>query len=94
MEVTSTEFLKQASNTAEYFGFKSVDTVKKHPACRSCSKKLEHNASAQDRRIDSLHGMLTAGMNVYCESKFHEIEEPILFYTTELGVCQVPTRFQ
>ena len=86
MEVTSTEFLKQATNTAEYFGFKSIDAVKKHPACKSCGKKLQHSASAADRRNDALHGMLTSGMNTFCESKLHEIEEPILFYTTD----QVP----
>lgn len=86
MEVTATDFLKQATNTAEHFGFKSVDALKKHPSCKNCAKKLEHTASAQDRRIDALHGMLTSGMHTFCESKFHEIQEPVLFYTVE----QVP----
>lgn len=86
MEVTATEFLKQASNTAEHFGFKSLDSIKKHPACKSCAKKLEHSASAVDRRIDALQGMLTSGMHNFCEYKFHEIAEPVLFYTME----QVP----
>lgn len=86
MEVTATEFLKQATHTAEYFGFKSIADIKKHPSCKGCSKKLEHTASAIDRRNDALHGMLTSGMNSFCESKFQEIEEPVLFYTTE----QVP----
>lgn len=86
MDITATEFLKKATNTAEYFGFKSVQALKKHPACKRCSKKLPHTASAADRKNDALHGMLTAGMNAFCESKFHEIEEPILFYTIE----QVP----
>lgn len=86
MEVTATEFLKQAASTAEHFGFKSIDALKRHPECRSCARKLEHTASAQDRRIDSLHGMLTSGMSTFCDSKLHEIKEPVLFYTTE----QVP----
>lgn len=86
MEVTATEFLKQATNTAEYFGFKSIDALKKHPECRSCAKKLEHTASAQNKRIDALHGMLTSGMSTFCDSKFHEIKEPVLFYNVE----QVP----
>lgn len=86
MEITATEFLKQATNTAEYFGFSSVQALKKHPACKRCAKKLPHTASALDRRTDALHGMLTSGMNTFCELKFHEIEEPILFYTVE----QVP----
>jgi len=86
MEITATEFLKQATNTAEYFGFKSVKTIKRHPSCKSCSKKLTHTASAADRKNDALHGILTSGMTAFCESKFHEIEEPLLFYTIE----QVP----
>jgi histidyl-tRNA synthetase len=86
MEMTATEFLKQATSTAEYFGFDSVQTVMKKPACKSCVKKLPHTASATNRRTDALHGMLTAGMSTFCESKFHEIEEPVLFYTIE----QVP----
>ncbi len=86
MDVTATDFLKQATSTAEHFGFKSIDTLKKHPECKSCAKKLEHTASAQDRRIDALHGMLTGGMHNYCESKLHAINEPVLFYTLE----QVP----
>lgn len=86
METTATEFLKQATHTAEYFGFNNIQAIKKHPACKRCSKKLAHTASATDRRNDALHGLLTSGMNTFCESKFHEIEEPILFYTIE----QVP----
>lgn len=86
MDVTATDFLKHASSTAEHFGFKSIEVLKKHPECRSCAKKLEHTASAQDRRIDSLHGMLTGGMHNFCEAKLHAINEPVLFYTLE----QVP----
>lgn len=86
MDVTATEFLKQATKTAEHFGFKSVDTLKKEPACKSCNQKLEHTATAQNRRVDALHGMLTAGLNTFCDSKLHEIEGPVLFYSIE----QVP----
>lgn len=86
MDVSATEFLKQATKTAEHFGFKSVDTLKKEPACKNCSQKLEHTASAQNRRVDALHGMLTAGVNTFCDSKLHEIEGPVLFYNIE----QVP----
>jgi len=86
MDVTATDFLKHASNTAEHFGFKSLEALKKHPACKNCAKKLEHTASAQDRRIDALHGMLTSGMHNFCDAKLHEIDEPVLFYTIE----QVP----
>lgn len=86
MEVTATEFLKQGSNTAEHFGFKSLDALRKHPASKNCAKKLEHSASAIDRKTDALQGMLTSGMQNFCEFKLHEIPEPVLFYTME----QVP----
>ena len=83
MEVTATEFLKQASTTAEHFGFKSLDAVKKDPLCKNCAKKLEHTAGATQRKTDALGGMLTSGMHNFCEFKFHEITDPILFYTLE-----------
>lgn len=86
MDVTATDFLKHAASTAEHFGFKTLESLKKLPECKACSKKLEHSASALDRRIDALHGMLTSGMHNFCEAKLHEITEPILFYTIE----QVP----
>ena len=86
MDISATVFLRNVTNTAEYFGFRSVDTLKKHPACRSCSKKLDHTASAQQRKTDALYGILTCGVNIFCEEKLHEIDEPLLFYTIE----QVP----
>lgn len=86
MDITATDFLKRATSAAEYFGFKSVDELKKLPGCKACSKKLPHTATAQARRNDALHGMLTCGVNTVCDAKLHEIDEPLLFYTIE----QVP----
>jgi len=87
MEVTATNFLKQASTTAEHFGFKNIATVQKHPSCKHCSKKLAHTVSAPNRRNDAQCGLLTMGLQHYCDAKLHAIEEePILFYTIE----QVP----
>ncbi len=86
MDVTATEFLKKASHTAEHFGFKSIEAMKKDPLCKNCTKKMEHTASVIDRRTDALGGMLTGGMHNFCDLKFHEMTEPVLFYTLE----QVP----
>ncbi|MEM9336560.1 MAG: His/Gly/Thr/Pro-type tRNA ligase C-terminal domain-containing protein [Patescibacteria group bacterium] len=86
MSTTPTEFLKLAAETAEHFGFRSVDELKKNPACKGCQTSLTHNAGAIDRRIDSLHGLLTAGINNYCDSKLNGFEGPVLFYNVE----QVP----
>ncbi len=85
-DVSATEFIKQAINTAEHFGFSSVDSLKKVPECKNCENKIEHSASAVDRRIDNLHGLLTAGIQDYCDSKLNGIEKPVLFYNT----AQVP----
>ncbi len=86
MEITPTTFIKQAISTAEYFGFSNLDVIKKHPSCKNCTTKLENTASAMDRRIDNLNGLLTTGINNFCDNKLNAIEEPVLFYTIE----QVP----
>lgn len=86
MEVTATEFLKQAANTAEHFGFKSLALFKSQNKARSSEKRLEHTASAQDRRNDALYGMLTGGIQHFCQYRLNENNEPVLFYTIE----QVP----
>lgn len=86
MDVTATDFLKQATKTAEHFGFKHIDIIKKDPAVKNCERTIEHSATAQNRRIDALHGMLTAGTTAFCDLKFHGIEGPVLFYSIE----QVP----
>lgn len=86
MDITPTEFLKKASGTAEHFGFVPADTFKKHQVCKECGNKISHTASANDRKLDNLHGLLTAGINSFTDNKMHALEEPVLFYSLE----QVP----
>lgn len=86
MDITATEFFKHAAMTAEHFGFKQADTFKKHPGCRQCETKLTHTASAQDRRLDSLNGMLTGGINAYIDERLYAIGDPVYYYNLE----QVP----
>jgi histidyl-tRNA synthetase len=86
MDITATEFLKTATHTAEHFGFQSVDAYKRNSVCRHCKEKIEHSASATDKKLDALHGLLTSGMSSYTDSKMHALEEPVLFYSAE----QVP----
>lgn len=85
MDLSPTSFLKQAITTAEHFGFRSVDELRKDPACQSCGR-LAPQVSAQLRRTDDLHGLLTSGLNTFCASRFNGFEKPVLFYTIE----QVP----
>jgi histidyl-tRNA synthetase len=80
------DFVRQASNTAQHFGFAPVERLKDHPACKGCVEKVEHHDTASDRRNDALHGMLTGGMSSYFEHKLHAIEGPTLFYSID----QVP----
>lgn len=86
MDVTATEFLKRSAGTAEHFGFSTTDSYKKTAACRECREKLTHSASATDRKIDNLHGLLTAGINNFADNRMQAIEGPVLFYNVE----QVP----
>ncbi len=86
MDISATEFLKHASNIAEYFGFTHVDNFKKHPACKGCKQRLRHTSSANDRKNDSIYGLLTSGILNFVDNKMHAIEAPTLFYSIE----QVP----
>lgn len=86
MDITATEFFRRAAENAEYFGFQNTRTFKKHPLCKQCTEKMTHTASAADRRLDALHGMLAAGINTYTDERLYAIEEPVLYYSLE----QVP----
>lgn len=81
--LTAQDFLRSAIGTAYHFGFNSLNKLKEHPDCKNCTEKVQHNASATDRRNDSLHGLLTSGMSTYFENKLHAINGPALFYTTQ-----------
>ena len=87
MTHTSTDFLKAAANTAEHFGFKSIDQIKKSPECRACDKKAPHTVTGTNKRIDSHQGLLSSAIATYCDEKFHALEEkPVLLFNTH----QVP----
>ena len=80
------DFIRNAVTTAHHFGFAPVDRLREHAACKSCTDRVDHRASAMDRRTDALHGMLTQGMCSYFENKLNAIDGPVLFYSVE----QVP----
>lgn len=84
--VSAQDFIKSASHTAHHFGFTPLEKLKTHPACKNCESKIQHKATAQNRKNDSLYGLLTSGMCAYFDYKINAIEGPTLFYTTE----QVP----
>lgn len=85
-DITATEFLRQATRTAEYFGFHNIEQYRRSPVCKNCTVSLQHTATAGDRKQDALHGMLTAGINAYTDARLHAVDGPVLFYHIE----QVP----
>ncbi len=81
--VSTQDFIKSAAHIANHFGFSHVEKLKALPACKNCDSKIQHKASAQDRKNDALYGMLTGGMCSYFDFKLNGIEGPALFYSLE-----------
>lgn len=81
--ISATDFLKTAVDTAEFFGFRSPEELRKSPECRACKEKMENNDSAAERKKDEMHGLLTGGLTAYCDARLNAKEGPSLFYTTE-----------
>jgi len=81
--VGTQEFIKSAVNTAHHFGFTPLERLKNHPSCKNCIEKIEHRATAADKKNDALSGMLTNGMCSFFEYKLNGIEGPILFYSID-----------
>lgn len=86
MPHTPTEFLKVANNTAEHFGFQTVDQLKKTPECKNCEVSLQHSINGTNKKNDNSYGLLSSGVAKFCEEKLHAIEKPVLLYSFE----QVP----
>lgn len=83
MSYSPTEFLKIAHQTAEHFGFQTVDQLKKNPACKDCTVNLPHTISATNKKYDAHGGALTSGAITFCEEKLHALGEPVLLYSVE-----------
>ncbi|MCA9368331.1 hypothetical protein KC887_08840, partial [Candidatus Kaiserbacteria bacterium] len=86
MSSSPTEFLRVATNTAEHFGFQTVDQLLKSPECKECSKSQPHKINATNKRADDIYGLLSKGVATFCEQKLHALEKPVLLYSIE----QVP----
>lgn len=82
-QTSATDFVKAACTTAEHFGFQDLDILKKDPSCSSCKSVTGKKISAQDRKNDAMHGILTAGINNYFQSRLHGLEGPALFHTVD-----------
>lgn len=83
MSITPTDFIKTAHQTAEHYGFLTVDALKKDPACKDCKITLPHTVTGTNKRIDNHSGLLCGGVATYCEARLHALERPILLYSIE-----------
>lgn len=54
--------------------------------CKNCVVKIPHSASAADRKLDALHGLLTSGISAYTDNRLNAYSSPVFYY----GVEQVP----
>lgn len=86
MSHTPTDFFKVTNQTAQHFGFTTVDQLKKAPECKACDKKAPHTVTGTNKRIDAQNGLLSSAIATYCDEKLHALERPVLMYSTE----QVP----
>jgi histidyl-tRNA synthetase len=83
MSYSPTEFLKIAHQTAEHFGFQTVEQLKKNPACKDCTVSLPHTITGNNKRTDAQGGLLSNGAITYCEEKLHALGEPVLLYSVD-----------
>lgn len=83
LECSPTEFLKTAAHTAEHFGFKSIEAIKKDPICKQCATSLPNTLEPEEATIDDLYGLLTGGVKTYCDAQLHAFTGPVLVYGTE-----------
>lgn len=86
MSLSPTEFLKVANSTAEYFGFQTVDQLRKAPECKRCAKAMPHTVNNTNKHVDNHQGLLSSAIATYCDEKLFALERPILLYSYD----QVP----
>jgi len=82
-DCSPTDFLKTAAHTAEHFGFKSIDALKKDPTCKQCHTSLPNTFASTETSIDNLNGLLTNGVRTYCDAQLHAFDSPVFMYGSE-----------
>lgn len=83
MSHSPTDFIKVAHQTAEHYGFQTVDQLKKQPECKNCIMSLPHTVTAANKKIDDHAGLLSSAVITFCDEKLHALEKPILLYSIE-----------
>lgn len=83
MKYSPTEFLKIATNTAEHFGFRTADVVKKDPLCKNCEVSLPYTDTPEDKKNFAEQFLLTNSVSTFCNDNLHAIKAPVLLYSLE-----------
>lgn len=83
MKYSPTEFLKIATNTAEHFGFRTAEAIKKDPLCKNCTVTLPFNPTAAEKRADAQQCLLTNGVTAFCQENLHALNAPVLLYSLQ-----------
>jgi histidyl-tRNA synthetase len=78
MTPSATDFLKAATTTAEHFGFRTAEQLKRLPECRDCAVSLPY---AIDRtRLDHASGILYDALSNYCEERLFASRRPLMVF--------------
>jgi histidyl-tRNA synthetase len=86
MKYSTNDFLKAATHTAEHFGFRTVEKLKRDPLCRNCGDTLSHSINEADQENDLHGGIAVSGVISFCDAKLHAIKSPVLLY----GITTAP----
>jgi len=82
-DVSPTEFLKMASHSAEHFGFRTVEQLRKHPASAACVTDLSHTIPPDNHHDDPMNSKMLRGLTTFCQEKLQAIANPVLLYTID-----------
>lgn len=80
MKYSSTDFLKAATSTAEHFGFRTAESIKKDPLCKNCEVPMPF---AESENKNPAVCLLSNGVSTFCQENLHALKAPVLLYSLE-----------
>jgi histidyl-tRNA synthetase len=83
MKYSPTEFLKISTNTAEYFGFRTAESIKKDPLCKNCVVPMPYALSPEDKKNNFEKNLLTNSVSDFCNGNLHALNAPVLLYSLD-----------
>lgn len=81
MSCTPTDFFKAATTTAEHYGFRTIDELRKDPACKNCQTSLPHTITTDHHALDDHNGLLVEGVQSFFEQQLYALNRPTLLYS-------------